>query len=86
MADVGYIAIIVAGLGAYWWRHLRPQPRDRTRALFESDAEVALHVATHEASSRRQELSSLHVLYGVLQDEAVTAAIAAKLLKIRRVA
>ena len=76
MADVGYIAIVVAGLGAYWWRHLRPRTRDHTRELFEPDAEVALHVAIHEASSRRQELSSLHVLYGLLQDEAVTAAIA----------
>ncbi|HEX7840428.1 MAG TPA: ATP-dependent Clp protease adaptor ClpS [Kofleriaceae bacterium] len=76
MADVGYIAIVVAGLGAYWWRHLRPRPRDHTRELFEPDAEVALHVAVHEASSRQQELSSLHVLYGLLQDEAVTAAIA----------
>jgi len=75
VADVGYIAIIVAGLGAYWWRHLRPRPRDSARELFEPDAEVALHVATHEASSRHQELSSLHVLYGLLQDEAVTAAI-----------
>jgi ATP-dependent Clp protease adaptor protein ClpS len=76
VADVGYIAIVVAGLGAYWWRHLRPRPRDNTSALFEPDAEVALHVAMHEASSRHQELSSIHVLYGLLQDEAVVAAIA----------
>lgn len=76
MADLGYIAIVVAGFGAYWWRHLRPRPRDATRELFEPDAEVALHVAVHEATSRRQHLTSLHVLYGLLQDEAVIAAIA----------
>jgi len=76
VADLGYIAIVVAGFGAFWWRHLRPRARDDTRELFEPDAEVALHVAVHEATSRRQELSSLHVLYGLLQDEAVTAAIA----------
>lgn len=76
VADVGYIAIVVAGFGAYWWRHMRPlrsrAPRD---ALFTPEAEVALHVATHEATSRGQEPSSLHVLYGLLQDEGVTAAI-----------
>ena len=76
MADVGYIAIIVAGFGAYWWRHLRPRPRDQTSELFEPDAEVALHVAVHEAASRQQRLSSLHVLYGLLQDDTVIAAIA----------
>ena len=71
--DVGYIAIVVAGFGAYWWRHMRPlRPRP---ALLAPDADVAIHVALHEAASRRQELSSLHVLYGLLQDEDVIAAI-----------
>jgi ATP-dependent Clp protease adaptor protein ClpS len=77
VADVGYIAIVVAGFGAYWWRHMRPLRSRATRhELFTTDAEVALHVAAHEATSRGQELSSLHVLYGLLQDEGVTAAIA----------
>ncbi|HSS01880.1 MAG TPA: ATP-dependent Clp protease adaptor ClpS [Kofleriaceae bacterium] len=79
MADVGYIAIVVAGFGAYWWRHLRharARPRRMLRPLFSPDAEVALHVAAHEASVRRQEVSSLHVLYGLLQDETTTQAIA----------
>jgi ATP-dependent Clp protease adaptor protein ClpS len=77
VADVGYIAIVVAGFGAYWWRHMRPvRPRNVLRELFTPDAEVALHVASHEARQRGQELSSLHVLYGLLQDETVTAAIA----------
>jgi ATP-dependent Clp protease adaptor protein ClpS len=76
VADVGYIAIVVAGFGAYWWRHMRPmRPRNVLRELFTPDAEVALHVASHEARERSQELSSLHVLYGLLQDETVTAAI-----------
>lgn len=77
MADVGYIAIVVAGFGAYWWRHMRPaRPRNVLRELFTPDAEVALHVASHEARQRGQELSSIHVLYGLLQDETITAAIA----------
>ena len=77
VADVGYIAIVVASFGAYWWRFLRPlRSRTAHRELFLPDAEIALHVATHEAASRRQELSSIHLLYGLLQDETVTAAIA----------
>jgi ATP-dependent Clp protease adaptor protein ClpS len=77
VADVGYIALVVAGLGAYWWRHLRQRPHDTAaRELFAPDAEVALHVALHEATARHQRLSSLHLLYGLLQDEAVTEAIA----------
>jgi ATP-dependent Clp protease adaptor protein ClpS len=77
VADVGYLAIVVAGFGAYWWRHMRAaRMRAPLRDLFTPDAEVALHVATHEASERGQELSSIHVLYGLLQDETVTAAIA----------
>jgi len=77
VADVGYIAIVVAGFGAYWWRHRHlVRPRSALHELFTPDAEVALHVATHEARSRGQDLSSLHVLYGLLQDDAVTGAIA----------
>ena len=76
MADVGYIAIVVAGFGAYWWRHMRAARPRPASAYFAPDAEVALHVAAHEASAREQELSSLHVLYGLLQDETVTEAIA----------
>ncbi len=75
MADVGYIAIVVAGFGAYWWRHLRARPRESASELFTPDAEVALHVAIHEATSRRQQLRSAHVLYGLLQDDTVVAAI-----------
>lgn len=76
MADVGYIAIVVAGFGAYWWRHMRPRwSRQASHPLFTPDADVALHVAAHEAATRGQPLSSLHVLYGLLQDETVTEAI-----------
>lgn len=74
--DVGYFALVAAGMGAYWWRHLRPtRSRRPPQVVFESDAEIALHVAAHEAQTRRQGLSSLHVLYGLLQDERIIAAI-----------
>jgi ATP-dependent Clp protease adaptor protein ClpS len=73
LPDVGYIALVVAGFGAYWWRHMRPLRTPPT--LLAPDAEVAVHVALHEAASRHQELQSLHVLYGMLQDDDVIAAI-----------
>lgn len=76
MADVGYLAMVAAGLGAYWWRHLRLA---RSRVAFldalSPEADVALHVAFHEANARHQPLSSLHVLYGLLQDEAFASAV-----------
>lgn len=77
VADVGYLAMVAAGFGAYWWRHLRlARSRVEFSDALEPDAEVALHVAVHEATTRRDRLSSIHVLYGLLQDEAVTGAIA----------
>jgi len=68
-----------AGLGA-WWLHRYQRAPERLRlhgaGRYETDAEVALHVALHEGRSRGHEwLSSLHLLYGLLQDEAVVAAI-----------
>ncbi|HET9627322.1 MAG TPA: ATP-dependent Clp protease adaptor ClpS [Kofleriaceae bacterium] len=74
MADAGYIAIVVAGFAAYWWRHMRPVWRRQPLPLT-PDAEVAVHVAIHEAEARHQAMASLHILYGLLQDDAVTAAI-----------
>jgi ATP-dependent Clp protease adaptor protein ClpS len=74
--DIAYLALVGGGLGVYWWRHLRAQRgRDVVRELFDTDAEVALHVAQHEARTRGQAISSLHMLYGLLQVEGVTAAI-----------
>jgi ATP-dependent Clp protease adaptor protein ClpS len=67
-------------MGALWWRHLRVhhQVTVAPRALgtvFDADAEVVLHVASHEARSRGEAMTSLHVLYGLLQDEQVAAAL-----------
>jgi ATP-dependent Clp protease adaptor protein ClpS len=68
-----------AGLGA-WWMHRYQRAPERLRlsgrGRYDTDAEVALHVALHEGRSRGHEwLSSLHVLYGLLQDEQVATAI-----------
>ncbi len=69
------MAIVAAGMGALWWRHLRPPAARALASVFDGDAEVALHVASHEARTRHEPLSSLHVLYGLLQDEVIAAAI-----------
>src|SRR5687768_5570243 len=57
-----------AGAGALWWQQSRPR-RFALDTVFEPDADVALHVASHEAQSRGQAVASLHVLYGLVQDE-----------------
>jgi ATP-dependent Clp protease adapter protein ClpS len=72
------IALVAGGMGVMWWRHLRRAGTAATRALgtvFDGDAEVVLHVAAHEARSRGTPLSSVHVLYGLLQDETITSAL-----------
>jgi len=65
-----------AGAGALWWHQGRPS---RARALlasaFDTEADVALHVAQHECRNRGQALSSIHILYGLIQDERVIAAL-----------
>ena len=62
-----------AGAGALWWQQSRPQ-RALDTAL-DPDAEVALHVAGHEAQTRGHGLGSVHVLYGLVQDETITTAL-----------
>ncbi len=71
------VAIIAAGFGAVWWQRFRWARAHRTfTASLDTDAEVALHVAQHEARSRSHEtLTSFHLLYGLLQDEAIADAI-----------
>lgn len=75
METVALIAAIAAGLGAYMWRARRPPEPRQLGSSFDTDAEVVLHVAGHEARTRNQPLTAYHVLYGLLQDETITAAI-----------
>lgn len=69
-----------AGASGLWWYQARGhrlggRGYPELPAAFDDDAEVALHVAQHEAVSRGHALSSIHVLYGLLQDDTVIAAL-----------
>lgn len=66
-----------AGLvGVGWWlRRAQRSQRDAGPGLAD-DADVALHVAVHELRTRHHPwMGPLHLLYGLLQDEAFTAAL-----------
>jgi ATP-dependent Clp protease adaptor protein ClpS len=75
--DPVVFALVAAGMGALWWRHLRAHRRTAHAlgSVFDADAEVVLHVAAHEARTRGEPMSSLHVLYGLLQDEQIADAV-----------
>ena len=73
MEAVLLVLAAAAGAGALWWHQARP-PRALATA-FEPEAEVALHVAGHEAQTRGHGLDSLHLLYGLVQDETITTAL-----------
>ena len=74
------VSFLLIGLGAaLFGAHLRRGGRGRQiRALLgtvDTDAEIALHVANHAATSRGHALAPIHVLYGLLQDATFVAAI-----------
>lgn len=62
--------------GALFWQRARMQ-RLLTAGdfTFDEDGEIALHIARHEANTRQHPLAALHLLYGLLQNDEITAAI-----------
>ncbi len=65
-----------AGLGA--WLLARYQRRREVRMLlagFDEDLDIALDVAKHEVRTRRHVLAPEHLLFGLLQVDAIAAAI-----------
>jgi ATP-dependent Clp protease adapter protein ClpS len=74
--------MVLAGVGGVAWMlrrsHARYVRQLAAASDFDDDVDVALHVATHEARQRRHPwLTSVHLLYGLLQDDTVVAAIRA---------
>lgn len=71
------IAILVGAASVAWWRRIRKKPV-ALEDFLDADAQVALHVAEHAQRSRNQAtLAAAHVLYGLIQDEAIGVAIRA---------
>jgi ATP-dependent Clp protease adaptor protein ClpS len=60
------------------WRSLvaSPTPFASPPRSLDEDAEIVFHVAWREANTRQQQLSPLHLLYGLLQDDGFVASIA----------
>lgn len=67
------IAAAIAGAGALWWHHTRAPLRALPAP--QPDADIVLHVARHEADQRGHAIAAVHLLYGLLQDEDIAAAI-----------
>ncbi|MGE0551231.1 MAG: ATP-dependent Clp protease adaptor ClpS [Kofleriaceae bacterium] len=66
-----------SAFGVHWWQQMRVRREyDWSIGQFDEAAQVMFHVARHEAETRRQQLSSIHLLYGLLQDETIVAALA----------
>jgi ATP-dependent Clp protease adaptor protein ClpS len=76
------LSFLVAGAGASyaWWslqgRRQRKVDLKQLESAFDPDAQVVLSVALHEMQSRQHpELWTLHLAYGLMQDEGFTGAI-----------
>lgn len=77
--SVPLLATFVGLVYLTWRRSRRGRPFRLSHAVhdnFDVDAAVALHVAHREATERNLPTSPAHLLYGLLQVEAFTAAIA----------
>jgi ATP-dependent Clp protease adaptor protein ClpS len=77
---VEVLGILLASAGASYalraWQRRREPTRVALEDVLAEDAAVVMSVATHEAGSRAHpEIWPIHILYGLMQDEAFTAAI-----------
>lgn len=68
--------LLFAGFAAMWLQHAsRWQKQLGPAPSWDTDVEVALHLARHEAESRGQEVNSTHLVYALVQSIDIAAAI-----------
>lgn len=76
---IEYLVLGGAALGAVGWERLRRRRHAKQHAAFlallSDETQVVLHVANHEATQRQQHLAPMHLVYGLVQDEAFVAAV-----------
>jgi ATP-dependent Clp protease adaptor protein ClpS len=76
---IEYLVLGGAALTAVGWERLRRRRYERQYKAFletlSTEMQVVLHVANHEATSRRQQLAPMHLAYGLLQDESFIEAV-----------
>ncbi|MDX2089514.1 MAG: ATP-dependent Clp protease adaptor ClpS [Kofleriaceae bacterium] len=71
------IAILVGAASVAWWQRTRRKPV-ALEDFLDGDAQVAVHVAEHAQRSRAQTtFTTCHILYGLVQDDTIAAAIRA---------
>ena len=76
---IEYLVLGGAALTAVGWERLRRRRYERQYKAFldtlSTEMQVVLHVANHEATTRRQQLAPMHLAYGLLQDEGFIEAV-----------
>ncbi len=76
---IEYLVLGGAALGAVGWERLRRRRYERQYKAFlatlSTEMQVVLHVANHEATTRRQQLAPMHLAYGLLQDDGFVEAV-----------
>jgi ATP-dependent Clp protease adaptor protein ClpS len=76
---IEYLVLGGAALTAVGWERLRRRRYERQYKAFldtlSTEMQVVLHVANHEATTRRQQLAPMHLAYGLLQDDSFVEAV-----------
>lgn len=76
MDPVLFSLLLAAGFGAMWWQHhIRWRKQLGPMPTWNDEVEIALHLASHEAASRGQIVSGVHLVYALVQADAMSAAI-----------
>lgn len=70
--------LLFAGFAAMWLQHAnRWQKQLGPAPTWDTDVDVAMHLASHEAESRGQSVGAVHLIYALVQAEAIARAVEA---------